>query len=294
MTKQLEKDFLKQDFWHIWINGSLVPYELAQIHVLTHSLHYSGAVFEGERAYNGKVFKLREHTERLVKSAEVLGLKISYNVDEIIKAHELLIEKNKIGDAYIRPLIWCGSESLNITNPALSTNLLIVAIPSIPRSFTEGVNLHVSRWRKIAPNMMPPQSKSAAHYNMAITSKKEAKSLGYDDALLLDYEGYIAECATTNIFFVKNNTLYTPIADRFLNGITRQTIIEIAKSLGLEVKEERLKLEQIEEFTGCFTTGTAIEVQNINSIDVGNKKIIFDDHKIANGLKKEYGRIVRE
>ncbi|HJD56194.1 MAG TPA: branched-chain amino acid transaminase [Rickettsia endosymbiont of Pyrocoelia pectoralis] len=288
MTKRLE-----QDFWHIWINGDLVPYELAQIHALTHSLHYSGAVFEGERAYNGKVFKLREHTERLIKSAEVLGLEVPYSVDEIIKAHELLIEKNKIQDAYIRPLVWCGSESLNITNRALSTNLLIAAIPSMPRSFTEGIDLHVSRWRKAAPNMMPTQSKSAAHYNMAITSKKEAKALGYDDALLLDYEGYIAECTTTNIFFVKENVLYTPIADRFLNGITRQTIIEIAKNLGLEVKEERLKLEQIENFTGCFATGTAIEVQNIDSIDLGNKKIIFNDHKIANSLKKEYDGIVR-
>ncbi|MGX6960887.1 MAG: branched-chain amino acid transaminase [Rickettsia endosymbiont of Pentastiridius leporinus] len=289
MTKHLE-----QDFWHIWINGDLVPYESSMIHVLTHSLHYSGAVFEGERAYNGKVFKLQEHTERLIKSAEVLGLKVPYSVGELIKAHELLIEKNKIKDAYIRPLVWCGSESLNITNHALSTNLLIAAIPSMPRSFTEGINLHVSHWRKAAPNMMPTQSKSAAHYNMAITSKKEAKALGYDDALLLDYEGYIAECTTTNIFFVKENMLYTPIADRFLNGITRQTIIEIARNLGLKVKEERLKLEHIENFTDCFATGTAIEVQNIDSIDLGNKKIIFNDYKIADSLKKEYERIVRE
>jgi len=285
---------LEQVFWHIWVNGDLVPYELANIHVLTHSLHYSGSVFEGERAYNGKVFKLKEHTERLIKSSEALGLKVPYSIDEIIKAHELLIEKNEIQEAYIRPLVWCGSESLNITNPNLSTNVLIAAVPSMPRSFTEGVNLCISRWRKAAPNMMPAQSKSAAHYNMAITSKKEAKSLGYDDALLLDYEGYIAECSTTNIFFVKENTLYTPIADRFLNGITRQTIIEIAKDLGLEVKEERLKLEQIEDFTECFNTGTAIEVQNISSIDLGSKKVVFNDHKIANTLKKEYDRIVRE
>jgi len=285
---------LEQISWLIWINGDLVPYELANIHVLTHSLHYSGSVFEGERAYNGKVFKLKEHTERLIKSAEALGLEVPYSVDEIMKAHELLIEKNKIQDAYIRLLIWCGSESLNITNPDLSTNLLIAGIPSMPRSFEKGINLHVSRWRKAMPSSTPVQSKSAAQYNMAITSKKEAKALGYDDALLLDYEGYIAECTTTNIFFVRDKILYTPIADRFLNGITRQTIIEIAQDLGLEVKEERLKLEQIENFTGCFVTGTAIEVQNISSIDLGKKKIIFDDHKIANTLKKEYDRIVRD
>ncbi|WP_347938748.1 branched-chain amino acid transaminase [Rickettsia oklahomensis] len=285
---------LEQNFWHVWINGNLIPYEVARIHVLTHSLHYSGSVFEGERAYNGKVFKLREHTARLIKSAEALGLEVPYSVDEIIKAHKLVIKQNNIKDAYIRPLIWCGDESLNITNPNLSTNLLIAGIPSMTRSFEKGINLHISRWRKAMPNSTPVQSKSAAQYNMAITSKKEARALGYDDALLLDYEGYIADCTTTNIFFVKDKMLYTPIADRFLNGITRQTIIEIAKDLSLEVKEERLKLEQIENFTGCFVTGTAIEVQNINSIDLGKKKIIFDDHQIANTLKKEYGRIVRE
>ncbi|AFB22220.1 branched-chain amino acid transaminase [Rickettsia rickettsii] len=285
---------LEQIFWHVWINGDLVPYQFARIHVLTHSLHYSGSVFEGERAYNGKVFKLKEHTARLIKSAEALGLKVPYNVDEIIKAHERVIKQNNIKDAYIRPLIWCGDESLNITNQYLSTNLLIAGIPSMPRSFEKGINLHVSRWRKAMPDSTPVQSKSAAQYNMAITSKKEAKALGYEDALLLDYEGYIAECTTTNIFFVKDKILYTPIADRFLNGITRQTIIEIAKDLGLEVKEERLKLEQIEDFTGCFVTGTAIEVQNIDSIDLGNKKIIFDDHKIADCLKEEYRRVVRE
>ncbi|XVN40566.1 MAG: branched-chain amino acid transaminase [Rickettsia endosymbiont of Argas persicus] len=281
------------DLWHIWINGELVPYEFATVHALTHSLHYSGSVFEGERAYDGKVFRLKEHTERLIKSAEALELKVPYSVDEIIKAHELLIEKNNIKEAYIRPLVWCGSESLNITNPKLSTNVLIAAVPSMPRAFTEGINLHIGRWRKTAPNMMPVQSKSAAHYNMAITSKKEAKALGFDDALLLDYEGYVAECTTTNIFFVKDNVLYTPIADRFLNGITRQTIIEIAKDLGIEVKEERLKLEQIENFTGCFATGTAIEVQHINFIDLGNKKVVFKDHKLVDVLKEEYGRVVR-
>ncbi|ABV74925.1 branched-chain amino acid aminotransferase [Rickettsia akari str. Hartford] len=285
---------LEQIFGHVWINGDLVPYQFARIHVLTHSLHYSGSVFEGERAYNGKVFKLKEHTARLIKSAEALGLKVPYSVDEIIKAHELVIKQNNIKDAYIRPLIWCGDESLNITNPDLSTNLLIAGIPSIPRSFEKGINLHVSRWRKAMPDSTPVQSKSAAQYNMAITSQKAAKALGYDDALLLDYEGYIAECTTTNIFFVQDKTLYTPIADRFLNGITRQTIIEIAKDLGLEVKEERLKLEQLENFTGCFVTGTAIEVQNISSIDLGNKKLIFEDHKITELLKEEYGRVVRE
>ena len=289
MTKLHDKNI-----GYIWLNGDLVSYELANIHVLTHSLHYSGAVFEGERAYSGKVFKLKEHTERLIKSAEVLGLTVPYSVDEIIKAHQLLIEKNNVKDAYIRPLVWCGSESLNITNPNLSTNVLIAAVPSMPRFSSEGVNLHIGRWCKVAPDMMPTQSKSAAHYNMAITSKKEAKALGYDDALLLDYEGYIAECTTTNIFFVKDNVLYTPIADRFLNGITRQTIIEIAKDLGIEVTEERIKLEQLENFTSCFNTGTAIELQHISSIDLGNKKVVFKDHKIADILKEEYGRVVRE
>jgi branched-chain amino acid aminotransferase len=292
-NKQEPVKFLDALSGYIWINGKLIPWSEAKIHALTHSLHYSGAVFEGERAYEGKVFKLKQHTLRLINSAATLGLRVPFTADEIIKAHELVLHKNNIKDGYVRPLIWCGSESLNLTNPNLSTNILIAAIASMPRSSAEGLKLHIGRWRKAAPDALPPQCKSAGHYNMSILSQKEAKELGYDDALLLDYRGYVAECSTTNIFFVKDNILYTPIADTFLDGITRQTIIEIADKTIIEVKEEYIKLEQIEDFEECFITGTAIEVQKIQSIDLGNKKVVFNESKVMDILKQEYMRLVR-
>ncbi|WP_342269982.1 branched-chain amino acid transaminase [Rickettsia endosymbiont of Orchestes rusci] len=285
--------YLEQSAGYIWINGKLISCLDAKINVLTHSLHYSGAVFEGERAYNGKVFKLKEHTIRLIKSAEALKLQVPYSVDEIIEAHKLVIEKNNIKDAYIRPLIWCGSESMNISHESLSVNVMIVAIPSTSPLSAEGINVHISRWRKASPDSLPLQCKGAGHYNMMVVSRREATALGYDDAILLDFRGYIAEFTSSNIFFVKDNILYTPIADAFLNGITRQTIIEIARKLGIETKEEYIKLEDIENFTECFGTGTAVEIQKIRSIDLGNKKITFKDHKITDSLKKEYDKLVR-
>ena len=276
---------------YIWINGELVEWQDAKVHALTHSLHYSGGVFEGEKAYNGKVFKLEEHTHRLLESAKSLRLVVPYSFEDIVNAHYLLIEKNNIKDAYIRPFIWQGSESINLTNPMLSVNLLIAAIPANPRPATP-LKLHLARWRKPHPNSLPVQCKSSAHYNMLIVCQKEAKSSGFDDAVLLDWQGYIAECTTTNIFFVKDNSLFTPIADNFLNGITRQTIIEIAKKMNINVNEERIPLEKMSEFDECFMTGTAMEVRSIQSIDIGTKNIVFTGNKITNLLKNEYDVLV--
>lgn len=281
-----------QDKGYIWVNGDLVPWDAAKIHALTHSLHYSGSVFEGEKAYNGKVFKLEEHTRRLMESATTLGIEVPYSFDDIIKAHHIVIKKNNIQDAYIRPLIWQGSESLNLTNEILSVNLLIAAIPSIVRPI-KPLRLHLSRWRKAHPNSQPTQCKSAGHYNMMILCQKEAKALGYDDAILLDWRGYIAECTTTNIFFVKDNQLFTPKPDAFLNGITRCTIIDIAKQLNIKVSEEYIELERLGSFDECFVTGTAMEVKNVDSIDFVDQKITFEGNKLTNLLKNEYNILVR-
>ncbi|WP_367364146.1 branched-chain amino acid transaminase [Candidatus Tisiphia endosymbiont of Nedyus quadrimaculatus] len=283
---------LKQLSGYIWINGNFIAWQEAKVDVLTHSLHYSGGVFEGEKAYDGKIFKLEEHTQRLIESAQTLAMEMPYSFEDIIKAHHLLIEKNNIKDAYVRPLIWYGSESLNLTNVNLSVNLLIAAIPSTPRP-SDALSLHIARWRKCHPNSLPPQCKSSGHYNMMIVCQKEAKSLGYNDAILLDWRGFIAECTTTNIFFVKGEQLFTPIADSFLNGITRQTVIKLAKELNLEVKEEYITLDRLGEFNECFMTGTAAEVKGIKSINRGDQNIIFEDSKITNLLKKEYNSLVR-
>lgn len=276
---------------YIWINGELVQWQDAKIHIFTHGLHYSGGVFEGEMAYSGEVFKLEEHTDRLIASAKVMQMESPYSFDEIIDAHKLVIKKNNIRNAYVRPLIWRGAESLNLTNKVLSVNLMIAAIPSTPKP-EKSFNLHISKWQKPHPDSMPPQVKSSGHYNMMIVSQMEAKALGYDDAILLDWRGFVAECTTTNIFFVKGDQLITPIADAFLNGITRQTVIGLAKKLGLEVKEKHFGLEKLEKYNECFMTGTAAEVKSVKSIDLGHKKIIFENNRITSLLHQEYASLV--
>ncbi len=277
---------------YIWINGDFIPLKQAKIHTFTHSLHYSGAVFEGERAYNGRVFKLEEHTERLIASAKAVHLQIPYSFDEIIEAHKSIIQKNNIQDAYVRPLVWRGSESLNIINKNLSVNLMIATISSPDKSVST-LNLYISPWQKPHPQAIPPQCKSSAHYGMMSVIQREGEILGYDDAILLDYRGYIAECTTSNIFFVEKDRLITPRPDNFLNGITRQTVIEIAKKLGIDVIETDMQLSDIIKFNECFTTGTAAEIKGVSSIDFGTKKLIFEENKITSLLKQEYSTLVR-
>jgi branched-chain amino acid aminotransferase len=287
---------LEQFFEYSWINGELINSCDAKIHILTHSLHYAGAVYEGERAYSGKIFKLEEHVKRLLESANIMHIGIKYNFNDIIEAHQVLLKKNNIINAYIRPLIWRGSESLNIYNSILSTNLLIAAVASKPcfDQNLSGHKLHVSNWQKPSPNSMPPQVKSSGHYNMMIVAKIEAKKLGFDDAIILDHRGYIAECTSTNIFFVKHNKLITPIADVFLNGITRQSVIEMAHKLGLQVQEKHVTIDDITKYEECFVTGTAAEVQLIDSITLIDQRIIFKKTEISKLLQTEYQRLVRE
>ncbi len=275
----------------IWINGKIIPWDEAYVHVLTHSLHYSGAVFEGERVYNGKVFKLTEHTNRLLKSAEYMHLQVDYSLEEIKVATEDILRKNNLQNAYVRPLIWRGAESLGAYNPVLTTNLLILAQESNPK-FRNGLKLWVSPWRKIAENAIPVQAKSSAHYAMLSISQKLAQDAGYDDALLLDQFDDIAECTTTNIFFGREGELVTPVADRFLNGLTRQMVIKLAKNIGIKVREERISLEDIKEYDTCFATGTSAEIRGISSIYTGKQNIEFINDKMVAILQQEYAKIV--
>jgi len=278
---------------YIWLNGELIDSNQANLHLLTHSLHYSGGVFEGERAYNGKVFKLKEHVQRLLYSASVMQLRISYSFEEIIKAHEIFIQANQISDAYVRPFIFRGCESLNMTNNALTVNLMIAATHSVARHSAPEFNLHISRWRKPSTDAFPAQVKSSGHYNMIIVAQSEAKLEGFDDALMLDSSGLIAECTTANIFFAKDGKLYTPVADVFLNGITRQTVMEIARELDIKTFEQRLTLSDINSFDECFITGTAAEIKRVDSITFEDKKISFKDKKITESLIDKYSKLVR-
>lgn len=276
---------------YIWINGEFVTWEEAMVHVMTHSLHYSGAVFEGERAYNGKVFKLMEHTNRLLKSAEHMHLAVHYSPEEINKATDEVLKKNNLKNAYVRPLIWRGAESLGAYNPVLKSNILIMAVESNP-AFKNGMKLYVTPWRKIGADSIPVQCKSSAHYEMMTISQKMAQDLGYDDALLLDQYGDVAESSTTNIFFAKDNMLATPIADRFLNGITRQTVIEIARDLGMKVIEDRILIEDLGKYDTCFLTGTSSEVKGVTSITHDHGVYNFPNDGLVTKLQMTYAKIV--
>jgi branched-chain amino acid aminotransferase len=275
---------------YIWFNGEFVQWDSAVVHVLTHSLNYSGAVFEGERAYGGKVFKLPEHTERLMYSAKVMGLDVNYSSEEIMLATEQLLSKNNIQDAYVRPLIWRGSEVVKMFSDTLTTNIMIATIPSKP-DFRNDLKINIGKWRKPDPRSLDPQSKSAAHYANSISMLKEAAALGYDDSLLLDLEDYVAECCVTNIFFAKDRELHTPSADRFLNGITRQAVIEIAGKLGIKIVERRIKLDEIDQFDNCFLTGTANEIAGISLVNRGDKVINYANSMVGE-LQHEFAKMV--
>ena len=276
---------------YIWINNKIIAWEEANIHIMTHSLHYGGSVFEGLRSYNGKIFKLMEHSARLIKSAELMHMKSPYSLEEINDATNKILLKNNLQNAYIRPLIWRGAESAQLYNDKLSTNLMILVKESKP-FFKNSEKLTISPWKKISEDSMPAQSKMSGHYSILSLAQKMAKNDGFDDALLLDRYDDIAECTTTNIFFGKNKELITPIADRFLNGITRQTTIEMARNMGFKVKEKRITLDEIEQFNCCFKTGTAGEITGVSSISYDNKIIRFENQQLVEELQKEFAIIV--
>ena len=270
-----------------WINGEFIEWNDAKIHVMTHSLHYSGAVFEGIKAYNGKVFLAEEHAKRLIYSANSMGLDLEYSVAEIMQYTEELLEKNAIKDAYIRPLVWRGSEAMKMYHEDLSTNFMILALPSNKPVLSKGLKVNVSKWRKAHPLSMDPQAKSSAHYAVSINVQKEAKKAGFDDSIQLDHDGNIAECTVSNIFFCKANEIYTPIAENYLNGLTRKFVIKMAKEMDLYVEERAIKPEEMAQFDSCFMTGTSVEITPIDEIEYNGMNINYDN-KIVAKLQDEF------
>ncbi len=277
----------------IWINGSYVDWNEAKIHVLNHGLHYASCVFEGLRIYNGRIFKLKNHIQRLYKSANILDLKIPYSETEISNITKEIITKLKIENGYIRPVVWRGSEMMAISAKEASTNIAIAAWPwpsyFSPDVLLNGIKITLSDWSRPSPNSAPTDSKAAGLYMICSLSKHKAESKGFDDALMLDYRGYIAEATGANIFFVKDNDLYTPIADCFLNGITRQTVIEIAKENNLKVHEKHLETDFISSCDEVFLTGTAVEITPVSQID--DKKFYVGE--ITKLLIEAFSRKVR-
>ena len=276
----------------IWLNGNFVEWRHANIHVLNHGLHYASCVFEGLRIYNGKIFKLDEHIERLFKSAKILDLDIPYNYQEVVDISKEIILKQNISDGYVRPVVWRGSEMMAISAKKGSTNLAIAAWewPSYfsPKKLLQGIKLNVSKWLRPSPESAPTDSKAAGLYMICSLSKHEAEKLGFDDALMLDYRGYVAEATGANIFFVKENELFTPLADCFLNGITRQTVIEIAQENNIKVHEKHFQLDFLKTCDEVFLTGTAVEITPVSSINDFN----FEERKLTKFLISEFKKKV--
>ena len=255
---------------YIFFDDELIEWNNAKLHVLSHGLHYASSVFEGERSYKKKVFKEHEHTNRLIHSAKTLGFELPYKSEEIFEIRKKVLEANQISDGYIRPVAWRGSEMMGISAQKNTIHFALAAWewPSYfsPEAKLKGIKLNVSKWKRPDPSTAPVNTKAAGLYMICTLSKHEAESKGFDDSLMLDYRGYIAEATGANIFFVKDNEIHTPIADCFLDGITRQTIIKLAKEQGINVLEKRIKLEDLNSYQECFVTGTAAEVTPVNQI----------------------------
>ena len=263
--------FDNRDGW-IWMNGEFIEWKNAKSHIISQGLHYASAVFEGERAYNGKIFKSAEHTKRLFNSAEIIGITIPYTEEQINKAKDELIKKMNFKDCYVRPLAWRGSQQMGLSTSNADVNVAIAVWDDWATYFKiedqkAGLKLITSPWKRPAPDTAPYEAKASGPYIICTMSKEYAEKNGYHDAMMLDYRGYVAEGTGANIFFIKGNDIHTPIPDCFLNGITRQTVIEMATNQGFKITERYIQPDEIKNYDEAFLTGTAAEITPIKSID---------------------------
>ncbi|MBM3535974.1 MAG: branched-chain amino acid aminotransferase [Alphaproteobacteria bacterium] len=278
----------------IWFDGKLMPWRDAKVHILTHAMHYASAVFEGERAYVGRVFKSREHSERLKKSAEILDFVIPWTVEQIDKAKADTLKANNLTDGYVRPIAWRGSEMMGVAAQHNKIHLAIAtwAWPSYfsPELRTKGIKLCMAKYRRPAPDTAPTASKAAGLYMICTISKHEAERNGFQDAMMLDYRGQIAEATGANVFFVIDGEIHTPKPDCFLDGITRRTVIDLARARQLKVIERAIMPEEMSKATECFLTGTAAEITPVGEID----KYRFTPGKITQTLWDDFQAAVRK
>ena len=277
----------------IWMDGRIVPWKDATLHVLNHGLHYGGAVFEGERAYDGVVFKSAAHSERFLRSAELLDFTIPYTVAELDAAKAAVIARNGIKDVYVRPIAWRGSEMMAVAAQNATIHVAI-ATWEWPSMFDvaqkmKGIRIDMADYRRPDPHSAPVHSKAAGLYMICTISKHRAERNGYADALMLDWQGRVAECTGANVFFSRDGVLHTPIADCFLNGITRQTVFELARDLGIEVQERRIMPDELASFNECFICGTGAEITPVS--EVGPYR--FTPGNISRAILEAYEDAVR-
>ena len=277
----------------IWLDGSFVEWRDANVHVLTHAMHYASSVFEGERAYNGKIFKSWEHSERFKKSANLIDFEIPYTVEEIEKAKYQSLEKNGLTDAYVRAFAWRGAGKDMGVASSQNPVRVAIAVWSWGNYYGDakfkGAKLDIAKWRRPDPATAPSQAKAAGLYMIATMSKHAAEDKGCSDAMMFDYRGYVAEATGANVFFVKDGAVHTPKADAFLNGITRQTVINLLKEKGISVIERHIVPDELESFEQCWLTGTAAEVTPVGQI--GDYK--FEVGALTKEISDSYDRIVR-
>ena len=279
----------------IWFNNELVDWSSAKVHVLNHGLHYASCVFEGERVYDGNIFKLSEHTERLFHSAKRMEIQIPYSQSEINQACNQIVSVQNVKNGYVRPVVWRGSEMMAISAQKNKTNVAIATWEwgsyFDPKLKLKGIKLNISRWKRPNPNSVPWDTKASGLYMICTLSKHEAESQGFTDSLMLDHEGNIAEATGANIFFKdKEGSLHTPIPDSFLDGITRRCVIDLAKSKKIKVIERKIKPTEMSNFVGCFLTGTAAEITPVSQIDIFN----FSVCNIIIDLSESYQLLVRK
>ncbi|MEO6359715.1 MAG: branched-chain amino acid aminotransferase [Sphingomicrobium sp.] len=280
-----------RDGW-IWLDGKLVPWREANVHILTHAMHYASSVFEGQRAYNGVIFKLRQHSERLRNSARLLGFELPWSVEEIDGACNEALKANNLVDAYVRPVAWRGSEQMGVSAQKTKPHLAVAAWEwgkyFDPAVAAKGLRLDIAPWRRPAPHTAPVHSKASGLYMIATLSKHHAEGRGFHDALMFDWRGQVAEATGANAFFFRDGVLHTPTPDCFLNGITRQTVIDLARKRGVEVVERAIWPEELESFEQMFITGSAAEVTFIQSAGPWN----FEIGDLSRQLARDYDDLV--
>ena len=279
----------------IWFNNELCEWQDARVHIISHGMHYASLVFEGLRVYNTKIFKLEEHTERLFNSAKILDMKIPYSFNEITEATKKLVSDQNIKNGYIRPFVWRGSEMMGVSAQNTKINVAI-AIWDWPTYFDpnlklKGIKLNISKWQRPPQNSSPWESKAAGLYMICTLSKHQAEKEGYTDSLMLDHEGNIAEATSANIFFKdEKDELHTPIPDSFLDGITRKTVIDLAKSKNIKINERKISPDELSNFKGCFITGTAAEITPVGNINDNNFEVCDLIKDLSNSYEKLVGK----